>query len=300
MKRSVAALLVLLGGASYGLLGTFVNFGYGEGYTVGEMTGSQMFFGALFLWVVALFNRRTWKKMRIKTVLLLVSAGSLNGLTGVLYYSSMQTVPASIAIVLLFQFAWVGMLYAWLFDGLKPTKPMLVSLVLILVGTFFAADVFTGGFEGLSPWGVLSGFLSAFTFAGFIYVSGRLATEVTPWLRSPLMVSGAALAIFVLFPPSFFTSGALVEGVWKYTFPLALFGAVVPTVCFTMGAPRLKSGVATILSSIELPVAVVMAYLVLKETVHFWRWFGVLLILFAIAYGELREKKAGSTEPQSK
>ena len=82
MKRSVAALLVLLGGASYGLLGTFVNFGYGEGYTVGEMTGSQMFFGALFLWVVALFNRRTWKKMRIKTVLLLVSAGSLNGLTG--------------------------------------------------------------------------------------------------------------------------------------------------------------------------------------------------------------------------
>ena len=147
MKRSVAALLVLLGGASYGLLGTFVNFGYGEGYTVGEMTGSQMFFGALFLWVVALFNRRTWKKMRIKTVLLLVSAGSLNGLTGVLYYSSMQTVPASIAIVLLFQFAWVGMLYAWLFDGLKPTKPMLVSLVLILVGTFFAADVFTGGFR---------------------------------------------------------------------------------------------------------------------------------------------------------
>ena len=113
-------------------------------------------------------------------------------------------------------------------------------------------------------------------------------------------IGGSPRHFCAVSPFVFFTSGTLVEGLWKYTFPLALFGAVVPTVCFTMGAPRLKSGVATILSSIELPVAVVMAYLVLKETVHFWRWFGVLLILFAIAYGELREKKAGSTEPQSK
>ena len=292
MKRGWSGVFVLMGGASYGLLASFVNLGYRAGYTVGEITGSQMFLGALFLWIIALFRRKTWSKLRLKTVILLMLSGSLNGLTGVLYYSSMQTLPASIAIVLLFQFAWVGMLYAWLFDRQKPTKSMFVSLVLILIGTLFAADVFAGGFQGLSPWGTLLGFLSAFTFAGFIYVSGRLATEVTPWLRSPLMVSGAVLVILILFPPSFLVSGALVEGLWKYTLPLALFGAVIPTVCFTVGAPKLKGGMATILSSIELPVAVVMAWLVLKESVHLGQWFGVVLILLAIGISELRVLKS--------
>lgn len=300
MKRGFSGIFVLMGGASYGLLASFVNFAYAEGYTVGEITGSQMLFGALFLWIVALLKRKTRRKMSLKTSLLLLSAGSLNGLTGVLYYSSMQTIPASIAIVLLFQFTWVGMVYAWLFDRQKPTRNMLVSLGLILIGTLFAADIFEGGLQSLSALGLLFGFLSAFTFAGFIYVSGRLATEVTPWLRSPLMVTGAFLVIFILFPPTFFTSGALVEGLWKFALPLALTGAVIPTVCFTIGAPKLKSGMATILSSIELPVAVVMAWLVLKESVHLLQWLGVILILCAIALGELRAAKSPTTGLHSK
>lgn len=288
MKRQLAGFFVLMGGASYGLLATFVNLGYQEGYTVGDIIGSQMFLGAVFLWIAALFKYQTWPKLQWKTVVQLILAGTLSGLTGLLYYSSMQTLPASIAIVLLFQFAWIGTLYTWLFDRQKPTRQTVVSLVVILIGTVLAADIFDTGFTDLSVWGMLLGFLSAFTFAGFIYVSGRVAVQVTPWLRSPLMLTGSFLVVFILFPPVFFISGVLMEGLWKYTLPLAVLGAVVPTVCFTVGAPKLKGGVATILSSIELPVAVVMAWLILKESVHILQWVGVLLILSAIVIGELR------------
>ena len=299
MKRGLSGVLVLIGGASFGMLATFVNLGYAEGYTVGELTGSQMFFGALFLWIVAFLRRKTWTAINVKTVLLLMLAGTLNGMTGIFYYSSMQSIPASIAIVLLFQFVWVGMLYAWIFDGQKPTKNMVLSLIMILIGTLLAANVFQEGLQGFSPLGLFFGFLSAFTFAGFIYVSGKLATNVTPWLRSPIMLSGAALLIFILFPPSFFVSGALAEGLWKFALPLAFFVSV-PTVCFTLGAPQLKGGVATILSSVELPVAVLMAWLVLKECVGFWQWIGVCLILLAITIGELQAMRTSqlSSEQQ--
>ena len=175
---------------------------------------------------------------------------------------------------------------------------MYISLAVIVIGTLLAANVFAGGFEGFTVWGLILGLLSAFTFAGFIYVSGHVATQVTPWLRSPLMVTGAALIAFIIFPPSFFISDVLAAGLWKYTLLLAFFGAVVPTVFFTLGAPHLKGGVATILGSVELPVAVVMAWLVLKESVNVLQWLGVLLILLAIAVGELYPPKP-KTKPQS-
>lgn len=296
MKRRLSGMFVLFGGASYGLLASFVNLGYREGYTVGEITGSQMFFGALFLWMVAFLRRGTWQRVQWKTVVKLMLAGTLNGLTGVLYYSSMQRIPASIAIVMLFQFVWVGMLYGWLFDRQKPTKSMWLSLPIILVGTLLAAGVIGGEFQAWSPWGLFLGFISAFTFAGFVYVSGRVATEISPWARSPIMVTGAMVFIFILFPPQFLVSGVLPQGLWKFTFPLALLGAVIPTVSFTIGAPHLRSGMATILSSIELPVAVLMAWIVLKEAVHWPQWLGILLILCAIVVSEWHALHTHETE----
>ena len=36
------------------------------------------------------------------------------------------------------------------------------------------------------------------------------------------------------------------------------------------------------MASLELPVSVMMAYLILKEEVVIWQWFGILLIILAI------------------
>ena len=49
------ALLVFLGGCSYGVVSTFVKLAYGEGFTQGEITGSQYLLGAVMLWIVAIF-----------------------------------------------------------------------------------------------------------------------------------------------------------------------------------------------------------------------------------------------------
>src|SRR5690606_2563109 len=45
-------LLVFLGACSFGILSTFVKIAYSEGYTVGEVTGVQVFFGMSTLWII--------------------------------------------------------------------------------------------------------------------------------------------------------------------------------------------------------------------------------------------------------
>jgi drug/metabolite transporter (DMT)-like permease len=289
VRNWTPALLVLIGAASYGVLGTFVVMGYQKGFTVAEVTGSHMFLGALLLWVISLTQMNKWTKISIKTLGKLVTVGTLSGLTGIFYYTSLQSVPASIAIVLLFQFTWIGVIIEWVLEKKPPTKKVWFSLLLITLGTLLSANVFNTGLQELSMFGLVMGLLSAFTYAGFIFVSGKVSTEISPWLRSPLMITGSFLVIFLVFPPTFLVSGVLGEGLLGIALAMAVFGAIIPTVCFTFGVPRVGIGLATILSSVELPVAIFMAWLVLSEEVVVSQWIGVFLILGAITFEKVAE-----------
>ena len=59
------------------------------------------------LTITLLFSRH---RVPLKQALLLFVAGTSASFTGIFYYASLKTVPASIAIILLFQFVWVGII----------------------------------------------------------------------------------------------------------------------------------------------------------------------------------------------
>lgn len=299
MNRHLAALLILAGGASFGLLASVVNIGFALGHRVPEITGSQQLFGAIITWLIALLNRRHWQKISIKTGLALMAVGSLSGLTGFFYYSSMARSSVSVGIVLLFQFTWIGTLYEWLFERRRPHPVTCLLLGMLLLGTVLAANLFAASQQPLSLSGVIYGLLAAFTFAGYLYASGKVATEISPWLRSPLMVTGSCLLILLLFPPVYLTPENLGAGLGWLGLVTALLGAVIPQICFAAGTPYLKAGVVTILSSVELPVAVLAAWLFLKEPVRPQQWLGVVLILAAIMLSESQwfQKKKGLISP---
>lgn len=68
---------------------------------------------------------------------------------------------------------------------------------------------------------------------------------------------------------------------------LALFGAVLPPLFYAAGAPLVSGGVANILTSVELPIAILSASILLSESVSLYQWFGIVIILVAIALNEI-------------
>ncbi len=192
-------MLVFLGACSYGILSTFVKFAYKAGFSPGEVSGSQMFLAALLMWVLALLVSR--ERATAKQWLLLVGVGATTGLTGVFYYRALQYVPASIAIVLLFQFTWIGVLVEAVLLRRRPETGKVIALILLLLGTVLAGGLFGSGFGQFTLAGVLLGLLSAVTYALFIIFSGRVAPQVNPWLRSAIMLTGASLLTFIVYPP---------------------------------------------------------------------------------------------------
>ncbi|MDP7979620.1 EamA family transporter [Bacillus sp. WLY-B-L8] len=285
------SLLVLLGACSYGILAIFVKFAYSEGYSLGEVIGSQYLFGWIILLAITLLFSR--HRVPFKQMIILFIAGTSASLTGIFYYASLQTVPASIGIVLLFQFVWIGIIIEAVATKTLPSREKLISVLFLLVGTFLSSGLLEQPAGAIDMKGIFFGLLSAVAFAFYIFVSGRVAVEVPPLPRGVTLMAGALTLVMIAFPPTFIFNGTLTSGLWKYGLALGTFSIVIPTITFTIGIPKIGSGLATILGAAELPVTTIMSVLLLKEAVLTSQWLGVALILIGITIPQIAYKMRG-------
>lgn len=67
-QRIKGGLLVFIGAASFGLLSTIVKFAYAEGYTLGEITGTQSFSGMVILWLLYFISKSVKKGDKKETI----------------------------------------------------------------------------------------------------------------------------------------------------------------------------------------------------------------------------------------
>ena len=294
MKRLHGAIAVFIGATSFGVLSTFVKKAYAAGFTLGEVTGVQALLGMLILWIIYLlmrlgkvnfthYPRKTaaWKIML---------AGISTGIVSIIYYKCVQIVPASIAIVLLMQFIWIGALINYLVFKQKPTKRQSIGIILILLATILATGVLESSINDLSPLGIVYGLLAALAYSIFIMVNGKVGNDYPPVQKSALMVTGAFLLIFLFLQPFTLLQTNIDVQIYKYGIMLAVFGTVLPPFLFAFGMPKIDLALGSILSAVELPVAVMMSYFVLDENVSVLQWIGVTAILAVVVWINYRKK----------
>lgn len=287
--------LVLLGACSYGVLSIFMKHAFGLGFTPFEMSGSQLIFGGLIMTVMALFFSK--QRFHFKYLLLLAPASLMMASTSLFYHQAVSRVSASLAIVLLFQFTWIGVLLESIVDRKWPTVEKWVSLAMLGAGTVLASGLGESGIQNVNALGLLFGLLSGATFALVIFFSGRILPGMDPYLRSAISISLAALMLSIVYPPTFLFNGQLTQGLLPLGLLVAIFGSVIPIFCLAVGVPRIGNGLATILSAVELPTVVLLSSFVLLETVTISQWGGVFMILAAICVPQIKWRKFMSPKP---
>ncbi|WP_028778037.1 EamA family transporter [Shimazuella kribbensis] len=289
MKTWQYGLIVFLGGCSYGVLSTFVKLAYSAGFSVTEVTGGQYLFGAILTWILYLFTKK--QKLRLKQAAKLLLSGIPFGLTGVFYYQALQTLDASLAIIFLFQFVWIGTLLDWIIFKKKPTKGKVISIGMLILGSVLGAGLVAKSEVAVSFEGTVWGLLSALTFTTFIFLSGSVGKDTPPALKSALLSTGGLITVLSFFPPTFLFDLPVLLGVAPYGLFLGLFGVALPPLLFSIGMPKVGPGLGTILTASELPVAVIMSSLILSELVSFTQWLGVVIILAGIVVGNVKKRK---------
>ena len=287
MKRTPwYALLMLLAGSSYGLVSTLMKSSYNHGFVVADVTNAQYLFAVLTLWPIALFWRRK-KRISQKQWALLAVIGLAGAGTSFTYYLSLTQLPASLGIVLLFQFAWMVLLIDIAVTRRIPTLEKWIGVAMIVVGTLLAVGLFASHLGQVPMGAVALGLCSAVFYALTLYLSEFVDPDSSPALRSALTVTISGIAMVAVFSPVHLYTVSLWHGLWKWGLLVALFSQTFPVLLMYIAIPRIGGRMAGVLGSIELPVAVLVAHLALGEVVSLVRWFGVVLILAGIAVSEL-------------
>jgi len=285
-------LFVALGAASYGVLTTFVKLAYEEGFSVYEVTFSQMLLGFLGLFILNFFYKGKKKnappvKVTKNHILKLMAAGTSLGLTSTFYYLAVQYVSVSFGIVLLMQSVWMGVVFDAIRSKTKPTFLKILAVLIILAGTVLATNILFDNVK-VESLGIIYGLLAAISYTVTIYTSNTVARELPSITRSKWMMLGGLILVSIIMVPSLIESFNLdIFYLWGPV--LALFGTILPPLLMTEGMPKINVGLGVIITSIELPVAVLMAYFLLDEVVNVYQWLGILLILVSIVVMNLRK-----------
>lgn len=291
MNRLTASLLVLAGASSYGMLSPFVKMAYDSGFTPRDVTSSQFAFALLILLLLAGGQWSGFKRIRWRDIRQLSVLGILATATSIAYYLSLSYLPASLAIVLLFQFAWIVMLLDYWVTRRKPTVAKWVSVLFVVTGTVLAVNLFDGDWSQISPLGLILGFLSSITYSAFLYWNEKVTSTAPAIVNSLILTIASTIAIFILFPPAFIWNGTLTEGLWVWALIIGSLGQVIPPILFNKAIPIVGGALAGILASIELPVAVVAASILLGEEVPLVSWLGIALILLGILAADMFDSR---------
>ncbi|AWK05081.1 EamA family transporter [Flavobacterium crocinum] len=276
--------LVALGATTYGMLATFVKMAYSEGYTTAEVTTSQFIYGITGILLINLFQRIKNKNKAVKAtpknIFSLMLAGTSLGMTSLFYYLAVKYIPVSIGIVLLMQTVWMGVLLEMILEKKLPSKQKVIAVFIVLFGTVLATNIMKN--EITLDWrGLVWGILAAASFTTTMFTANRVATEISSAQRSLYMLLGGSIIVFSFALATQETTFNL-EIFLKWGIVLSLFGTIIPPMLMNLGFPLTGIGLGSIVSALELPVSVMMAFVLLKEKVVFSQWIGIILIILAI------------------
>lgn len=282
MKLWIYPLMVVFAASSYGTLSTMVKLAIRDGYSASEAISSQYIVGFMLAFIIYLITQRKLPRLHggFKIILL---AGVFTATTGIVYGMSLIYLPASLAVVMLFQFTWIGTLIDCILRRRLPTRPEVVSLIILFVGTILAAGVLDVDLSGIDWRGWVYGFAAAISFSLNMNVNTKQVEGMNTTTRLLFVSFIAAVMIAFFQSPEIVWNGKLfTEPLLFYGLALGLLGIIVPINLFVIAVPKVGGAVSSILSAMELPVAVIVSVLVLSEALSWIQIVGIIVILIGM------------------
>ena len=195
-----------------------------------------------------------------------------------LYFASLHHIGAGLAEVLLFLYPmWVVLITAVVLR--QPVTGLVVGCSAAAVA---GAALTVGAVSGVDLVGVLLALGASIGFACYVVLSGRLVHGVGSLLTTALVTTGAAVTFTVAALATGSRGPSDVPG-WAATLGLSLIGTVVSFLLLTLGLARMPSTDASVISTVEPAVAVLLGVVLLGEPIGVLQVVGVAVVLGSVA-----------------
>ncbi len=226
----------------------------------------------------------------------------LNGLMGVAIFNvawsnSVQINGTAVATTLLYSAPVFVALGSWLFLREKVGLPQLAAIAVNILGCMLVTGAYNPEVLLRNPAGILLGLGSGFTFASYTLLS-KVVNRHHPRGWSSSLFHLMLFGLLPLLPWGLFQEGPKVLNpvlnIWGWLLLVVL--AYGPTlggyVFYNAGLKYLPAAVASLFTTLELPLAALQALILFGRGMTLLQWSGALLIIGAVVTLQFRDVRA--------
>lgn len=200
-------------------------------------------------------------------------------------FLGIQYITASMERVLLTSYPTMVLLISFFILRKRVSRNQVLALFLTYVGIIiaFASGLLDEAQDNFMLGGALILFCS-FTYAIYLVSSGELIPKLGSQLfNAACMISACLSTIFHYLLVNGFSISEYPLEVYGYGSALAILGTVIPTIMFTEAIRLIGSGNTAIVTTIGPIFTIILAYIILGESLNLWQWVGTILVLFGVS-----------------
>jgi drug/metabolite transporter (DMT)-like permease len=292
------AVLVIISAVAFGAMPIFARFAYASGVDPATLLFIRFTGAGLVLLVLTRLRRQPLPRGRLLWVIIIMGSVGYFG-QALSYFTALTLIPAGLVALLLYLYpALVAFLAAVLFkERLTIVKAGALVLALAGAGLVIAPQGGMVSSGQVQPLGILLGVLAAVIYSGYLLIGSRVVKHAAPAPVSLLIMFSAAVSFAVLLAVRRLTTGEGLHlpqtaGGWWAVAGLTLIATVLAMVTLLAGIARIGPTSASLLSTLEPAVTVVLAVLLLGEALSPLQAAGGALILSAVFVLTGGEKKS--------
>ena len=295
-KRLQGVGAVLAAGTGYALMSILVKGAFQLGLGPIQVIVLQSWISSLLLFTFAVFFKREIFKVTLHALGLLVVQGVVGTLgTSLLYAYSLQFLPVSVAILLLYLYPALVLVAGVMIWHKKVGRREMAAFLLTLAGTTLASGIFSG-VSGVAWVGILLGLAGAMAYASFNIVGELVLAKVSPLVAMCYSQWVCAIVLLFILKGDIMSIPWQDAQTWKIGLLLATVASIIPFYMVLVGIDRLGSDKAAILSTFELPMTFILAAVFLNEFPTGDQWIGGGLVLGGILLLNWRSQSGQGNE----
>lgn len=284
MKKFTGILLIAISAASFGTLAIFGRFLYADGMDTFTLLFLRFGVAASIMTFILILRREPFPRGRVLAPL--VGMGAL-GYAGqsFSYLSAIKFASAGLVALLLYLYPMFVFILSVIFLREKVTWPKALALTLALAGAALTVNP-----QGGQALGVFYAVLAAVIYSVYIIVGAGVMKQVSA-MQSSLVIFASAAVVYgtlTLVNGAHFPTTSL--GWWSMA-GIVVIATVIPVVTFLAGLERIGPTNASLLSTLEPVVTVLLAAWLFGERLAPITLVGGGLILAAVVILARNEMK---------
>ena len=275
--RVLGIFLIIVSGSSFGAMPIFANIAYGSGTNPTTVLFLRFSIASLIMLSWIFIKRSKFSLPGPKVLIILILMGCIGyGGQSFCYFTALTFIPSGTVAILLYLYPALVTGLSVLFLNQKITLYEICALTLALSGTVFVVGFKAGG----EAAGYILGISAAFIYALYIIVGTKALHKTDSFVSSAVIITSAAIlySIVIFFQGPVFP--ATITG-WAATSMIAIVSTIIAIVTFFAGLKKLGPVHASMLSTVEPVVTVLLAWMFFGELIGIWKIAGGSMVIIA-------------------